>query len=353
MEVLISVFILSIGLLGVAALIPVGKLAMKETEASDRTGALGRAALHDLKVRGLLNLTWIPGYTYQPNTLVMPRSPNGYAYICTTAGTSSATTEPTWSNAVIEGSTVTDGTVTWTWAGSVFAIDPRGSIANPGTNYLSVNTSGTIDLYRGNLAATSAATPTVAAALADAIFRSQDDLMFSRPEEIIKTATVTPPPAGTRPVPSGGTLTSEGNASWFLTVGIDPLQPTLFNVSVVVCYKRDVSNNGADAALHNVTALSYGSGTGGAVIQVPGKWPANWALKNDDWVFLIDDSGVAPSAPIVQATWYRVVGAGYDGSTYTNITLVGPDWISPNTSNLTVVHVRGTTGVYTETVQLN
>jgi hypothetical protein len=89
------------------------------------------------------------------------------------------------------------------------------------------------------------------------------------------------------------------------------------------------------------------------MIQVPGKWPVNWALKNDDWIFLIDDSGTAPSAPIVQATWYRVVGAGFDG-TNTNITLVGPDWLGASgTATLTAVHVRGVTGVYCETVQLN
>ena len=39
------------GLLCVAMLIPVGKLAMTAANRSDRTGACGRAALHDIKVR--------------------------------------------------------------------------------------------------------------------------------------------------------------------------------------------------------------------------------------------------------------------------------------------------------------
>jgi lysophospholipase L1-like esterase len=41
-----------------------------------------------------------------------PTTPNGYHYICTTAGTSHASTEPTWSTQL--GGTTTDGTVTWT-----------------------------------------------------------------------------------------------------------------------------------------------------------------------------------------------------------------------------------------------
>ena len=43
MEVLVSMGVLVIGLLGVAALIPIGKLAMIETNKSDRTGTCGRA----------------------------------------------------------------------------------------------------------------------------------------------------------------------------------------------------------------------------------------------------------------------------------------------------------------------
>lgn len=43
---------------------------------------------------------------------VEPVTPNTYYYECTTAGTTHATTEPTWPTTI--GNTVTDGTVTWT-----------------------------------------------------------------------------------------------------------------------------------------------------------------------------------------------------------------------------------------------
>ena len=50
-EVLFSIGILLFGLWFVAAMIPLGKLALVATEKSDRTGACGRAALHEVKVR--------------------------------------------------------------------------------------------------------------------------------------------------------------------------------------------------------------------------------------------------------------------------------------------------------------
>ena len=44
LEVLVSIGILTLGLLGVAMLIPIGKFAMTEVEKADRTGTCGRAA---------------------------------------------------------------------------------------------------------------------------------------------------------------------------------------------------------------------------------------------------------------------------------------------------------------------
>ena len=59
-EVLFSIGILLVGLWGVAVMIPLGKLALVATEKSDRTGACGRAALHEVKVREMLDCTpWL------------------------------------------------------------------------------------------------------------------------------------------------------------------------------------------------------------------------------------------------------------------------------------------------------
>lgn len=56
---------------------------------------------------------WVAATAYSVGDIVEPTTPNTYRYECTVAGTSHASTEPTWPTTPL-GSTVTDGTVTWT-----------------------------------------------------------------------------------------------------------------------------------------------------------------------------------------------------------------------------------------------
>lgn len=55
LEVLIAIMVLSIGLLGLAALIPVGKFEVAQTMIVDRGATLGRLVARDLQIRGLLS----------------------------------------------------------------------------------------------------------------------------------------------------------------------------------------------------------------------------------------------------------------------------------------------------------
>lgn len=60
LEVLIAIFVLAIGLLGVAALIPVGRFQLEQGAKQDRAAAVGRAAWREVEVRGMLDPTvWI------------------------------------------------------------------------------------------------------------------------------------------------------------------------------------------------------------------------------------------------------------------------------------------------------
>lgn len=55
--------------------------------------------------------TWAANTAYSLDALRVPTTANGYLYMCVTAGTSHASTEPTWVTVI--GATVSDGTVTW------------------------------------------------------------------------------------------------------------------------------------------------------------------------------------------------------------------------------------------------
>ena len=58
---------------------------------------------------------WVASTAYPLSTIRVPTVGNGYAYYVTTPGTSGVT-QPTWPT--VSGSTVTDGTVVWSLAGS-------------------------------------------------------------------------------------------------------------------------------------------------------------------------------------------------------------------------------------------
>jgi hypothetical protein len=301
LEVLVSMGVLIIGLLGVAALIPIGKLAMIETNKSDRTGACGRAGLRDLKVRRMLDAN---------NWAGMPTS-------------------------------------------NVFAIDPLGCTSAIGTANLGDTVSGTASVSpvsRINLLTASTA------AQADDIFHWHDDLTYVLPKD------KNPPEQGDRPTPVA-TNAFDGSFSWFLTVAPSPAEVQAglswdhrrqFTVSVVVCHKRAFdatanSPNVGETVVSNVTC-DADEGFGGIGIHYDDS-TSKVIPKENEWVLL--DSGNTANGLIKQTTWYRVVSVGNDG-TATRATLVGCDWQGGGSDGKAkLIVVKGASGVYTTTVQLD
>lgn len=55
---------------------------------------------------------WKANTAYTANQIIRPTTVNSHSYKCTTAGTSHASTEPTWTTTI--NGTNSDGTVTWT-----------------------------------------------------------------------------------------------------------------------------------------------------------------------------------------------------------------------------------------------
>jgi type II secretory pathway pseudopilin PulG len=294
LEVLVSIFILSVGLLGVAALIPLGKLAMTETNKSDRVGACGRAALREVRIRRALD------YRFWYNDTPAPGNPN-YA----------------------------------------FAIDPLG-VLKIGSNALG-------PLPRVNVRVSTGSLTYLSEAQADAVFRWRDDLVF------VQADASTAPSNGERPmpVPNATAQQSEGNFSWFLTVCPSPSDMAVvpvalrrdYTVSVVVCHKREFIPAAEQTwGINNLT----GFGPGGGTIQVNlnGRILGD-IIKYDQWVLLVGtNTGGQPWV----AKWYRVVGVGRD-----YLSLVGPDWDADTfpAAQTQLVSVEGVAGVYTTAVHLD
>jgi hypothetical protein len=61
---------------------------------------------------------WLPNTAYTAGQAVVPLAANGFVYTCSTAGTSSSSTEPVWPT-VVGAKTATDGSVVWTCSGTV------------------------------------------------------------------------------------------------------------------------------------------------------------------------------------------------------------------------------------------
>jgi len=306
LEVLISMAILSVGLLGMAALIPLGALSLRDAAKSDRTGACGRAALRDVKVRRMLEPT---GWSPPPST-------------------------------------------------AAFVIDPLGVL---GVGAPLPATLANIPLASGGLPRLTVLVPPPfppappATPISTEIFRWRGDPLYVQPSDW-KDATA-PPRNGDRPAglfvqADGSTNTNvtatqayDATFSWFLTVTPAPTDSTgrLYAVSIVICYQRVLTAAGEQAC----TATDPGNPANPPVIAFGGGAMTLTALtgttvnvRENNWIMLCSAT---------QATWYRVVNAGPGGATQM-LSVVGPPWVG---GSATAVVIDGVTGVYTTTVQLD
>ncbi len=332
--------VLTLGVMGVAMLIPIGKFAMSEVEKADRTGACGRAGLRDVKVQRMLNTDPANGgWTGTPNGNVAVIDPLG---VCEAGGT--------LRRMFLGGTTSVGGTTSCSYLARI-------SFPNM------ANAAGT--------------------ASAEASFLWHDDLNF------VSAKDSTSPTNGDRPMPGGGGYV--GSTSWFFTVtgtpsdyaaGIPWAQRKQFTVSVVVCYKRDFrpatdgrspNPEGEQSWLVQYDAstgtFTGGFGIGGGTIMLVydssnpldsnSNHPIN-KIRENQWVMLVgmgNDAGGNPTVPIV-ANWYRVVGVGRDLTSASQpvnmLSLVGPDWpANTNVKQVNVVAIDGVTGVYTRTMDLD
>lgn len=364
MEVLISIFVILFGLLGVAHLLPVGRFEVAQTLRDDQVGACGRAALREIQVRGLLR-AYVPA-SDNPNVAV----PMLYSADATVRGTLANLTDPY--KAILP----------------AYCLDPlgvvnyQGSVSHfpwnkglPGTTRMYRVTPRQWTLARAPTVAESASNNTtwytgMPFALADRLFIWRDDLFFDVPDD--KTARprqlfrLSDGDAGSDPATVGvGTgrfalaAENEGNYSWMATVtpattesGDVRLAKKTFSVSIVVFHKREFDANTSDTRNELATGVLFSSPVllGGGDIVVTGAVAED--VQVGQWILLC---GQAP-AMVGTYKWYRVIAVGdYDvASGQRLVSLVGPDWdgmLNPQATTLAAL-IPGVVGVYTETIEL-
>ncbi len=348
-EVLISMFVLMIGLLGVAAMIPAGRHEILEGTKIDNATAVGRAAFRDLKIRGYLNpANWDNG-SGVANTLYNPLT-RQFAVTSMTKNdifnvTPAAVIDPLGLTTPAIAPALPPGN-SFPTANSVPPLAPAYPIPRLHRIY-------------PNYQIAASASPLMAS---DLVFRASDDLLFTAsttgqdnpPEQTVYYSTGTG--AAMRPYSTAGTplkRASEGNYSWLATLVTDPSTSALYSnltVSVAVFYKRDLSNSVQTERVGSIipnTGTAYsgtvngfpGWGIGGGEIQfthpavVP---PAKQIqpLKPGQWVMLagtMQDTNPNPIPPPTYFTytyyrWYRVVAADVLQGNTQFVNLAGQDW---------------------------
>lgn len=322
LEVLITIFVLTAGLLGIAALVPVGFVLNSHATRADRSAACGRAAMREIETRDMLN----------------------YKNWFTAAG------DP-WRPFPHDRRRI-----------NPFVIDPlfiaeNGDIANSRVFPYNADVDPTLQLTRITLAGLyDPSELALSKALAEQVSMCRDDIIFE-------------PPTGDsegRPV---FVAAFQGDYSWMAMVTpaesenpapSDPPyqvstrldQRRMFTVTVVVFYKRVTVSTGVDTPserqvqvdiVGRTTILSDVSGTG----LLEGLAPNQWIMISGMLKPAADDPKPRPLH-----RWYRIASVGQAANkNQLTLKLAGPDW-PPDTAAVATI-VDKVVGVFERTIELD
>ncbi len=395
-EVLISMAILAIGLLGAAAMFPVGGYFMQKGEIADRGAAIAQAAFADLVARGDLHpdnwQVWDPewnGGSYRPmdqfvrDWMAEPsnqglgvqdfqtgmNSAAGFVYVIDPLGTAAGLRANLPESlidlapyAAVPGASIGDAQVPTLDAQSISRWTDQ--FPNWPVKRLATSTS-----MIGNVPSEP---------VAQGVYASQDDIAFSVDDEEVPTRqrVVGPDTDGDGNPNSALTRESRGDYSWMAMVApttsnarealtLDP-SAYYFDVSVVVFFKRPTDAIDTSERLTHGSVISTGTG-GGEILLTKFDRDATDPfedLRTGQWVLV---SGPHPNStaeePLFFSQWYRVLaiddqerGPLQDPDKQRVVGLRGPDWPWTITNgNLPSVRVGlfpGAVAVHTKTMRL-
>lgn len=389
-EVLISIGILSVGLLGAAAMFPVGGYFMQKGEIADRGAAIAQAAFADLVARGDLDPSnwgvwnggaynpmdkhmrdWMGSYTddsvdFQSNM----NSAVGFVYVIDPLGTAAGFRQGVNPARLSRAPIDADPTDPTDAAGFTPSVIPGNATRWNSFSQWPVRRLCTRSMVMGN---SSPSEP-----MARNLYSSSDDLSIvvvdddeSQPRRQRMVGVDT---NNDKVVDVPFRRESQGNFSWMAMVtptqsearqalALDP-SAFYFDVSVVVFYKRPVNNIETSERLVHGTVVSTGTGGGEILLTKLQNDPGDpfEELKQGQWVMV---TGPHPSStraqPLFFAQWYRVLAIDEqlrspitDTDKQRLVGLRGPDW--PWKTAGTQVRVGlfpGAVAVHTKTMRLN
>lgn len=357
LEVVFSVGVVMIGLVGIAALLPIAGVQANKGAVADAAARRGRDAVREFHVRGMANYnTWRwydpAGGTFRPLTDIELLSGNSFC---------------------IDPRFVSRGTNAATHTrrnGFPFIADmyPVGTL---------------LEMPRLTLAPTLAVAPTLfmGQLQADEVFTGSDDLVFDLPpdrtlgplQNFSLSSTLAPLKRNTN-----------GTISWMATLvpklnrlGVPTDEYTL---SIVVFSRRIIDQilddenkaNERVVAVRQFFAGQPAIGGGDVELTTRRNFADDLELRSGNWVLLSSVKNVlGGSTPTVQVhKWYRVANAGEEavfdsatGNWVRDVTLVGPDWDWGNMGGnypgpggyvtpTQVTIVRGVVAVFEKTIRL-
>ncbi len=399
LEVLISVGVISIGLLGVALLLPVAGKAARDGATYDYASRIGQNMTREFRLRGYhqwqswfsadnpvpqivvqnvnnsttktCDLTWGPFPSY--DAYVDDRAPGPMApsslnqRIFNDTGDTLLPPDPGY-----RGIDAGAATIMLPRYKKSFCIDPRfyarqtvaGNITipsawgNPATffPYYPVLAPDQPRLKRVTIR-NSAGNGPMTVDQANKIFMASDDVVFDAPAD----PTLLP-----KQVFSRNSITNleisrefEGRLSWFATIVprataiVD--EQNLYTLSIVVCRSRSLALDFESEQI-GVVAGAFGGGIGGGELNIVNFSGTSLSVRHGDWLMLgrYHNYGTVASPafePIFK--WYRVTST--DGRLSTpnvDVTLQGPDWnFDPQLPTFAFL-VKDVVGVYERSIRL-
>ena len=292
-EVLITIFVLSIGLLGVVTLVPVAHHQARQGVINDHAAYVGRNQFRNFRIRNFTS----------------------YDHWYDKSGVRVELPQP----------------------GDTFCIDPRYVAATADPNPRFAQWMPRVTVFSGGL------DPLVAKSIADELFVGQDDLSLlaaDNPDE-------NPQQLYTSDNPK---RQSDGQFSWMATAVFLP--GDTIRLSLVVFHQRStLFGSLGDTSERTLEAEFTGGGLGGGAVMLRGITdPDDFELAAGQWIM------VANQAAPYHFRWYRVASVGIieEPQNRLNVTLEGPDRFNQQlTYQARATIVEGVVAVYEKIIHLD